>query len=131
LCFFFPPLSWILYSLSWSFPISFPFLKYKIMGFIVTFLHVHTIFFVVVVVHLFTCAYIVWVISPPCPLSQSFPPSPPQFQEGPVLPLSLILLKKRHKYNKKDKAFLLVELRIAIQRNSYYCFRVPMCYDPC
>jgi hypothetical protein len=35
-----------------------------------------------------------------------------------VLPLSLILLKRRQKINalKKDKAFLLVEIRIAIQR---------------
>jgi hypothetical protein len=30
---------------------------------------------------------------------------PPHFQEGPVLPLSLILLKKRHKHNKEDKVF--------------------------
>jgi hypothetical protein len=28
------------------------------------------------------------------------------------------LLKKRHKHNKEDKAFLLVELRIAIQKYS-------------
>jgi hypothetical protein len=56
---------------------------------------------------------------------------PSQFQAGPVLPLSLILLKKGHMHNKKDKAFLLVELRIAIQRDSYYCFHVLMCYDPC
>jgi hypothetical protein len=34
------------------------------------------------------------------------------------LPLSLILLKNRHKHNKKDKAFLLVELRTAIQKYS-------------
>jgi hypothetical protein len=27
-------------------------------------------------------------------------------------------LKKRHKHNKEDEAFLLVELRIAIQRDS-------------
>jgi hypothetical protein len=65
------------------------------------------------IIHLFTCTYIVWVISPPCssPL--------PQFQAGPVLPLLLILLKKRHKPKKEDKAFLLVELRIAIQK--YVC----------
>jgi hypothetical protein len=44
--------------------------------------------------------------------------SHPQFQAGPVLPLSLILLKKRHKHNKEDKTFLLVELRIAIQKYS-------------
>jgi hypothetical protein len=59
-----------------------------------------------------------------------FPPAPRQFQAGPVLPLSLILLKKRHMI-KIDKAFLLVELRIAIQKDSYYCFHVSMCYDPC
>jgi hypothetical protein len=34
-------------------------------------------------------------------------------------------------FNKKDKVFLLVELRIATQKDSYYCFHVPMCYDPC
>jgi hypothetical protein len=43
---------------------------------------------------------------------------PPHFQAEPVLPFSLILLKKRHKHNKEDKAFLLVELRIAIQKYS-------------
>jgi hypothetical protein len=83
------------------------------------------------VVHLFTCAYVVWVISPPCPPPPPFPPFPPQFQASPVLPLWLILLKKRHMHNKKDKAFLLVELRIAIQKDSYCCSHVPMCYDLC
>jgi hypothetical protein len=63
--------------------------------------HLFSFFFI----HLFTCAYIVWVISWPCPLL----PSPTQFQAGPVLLLSLILLKKRHKHNKEDKAFLLVK----------------------
>jgi hypothetical protein len=41
-------------------------------------------------------------------LFESFLPTaslPPQFQAGPVLPLSLILLKKRHKPNKEDNAF--------------------------
>jgi hypothetical protein len=41
------------------------------------------------------------------------------------------LLKKKHMHNNKGKVFLLVELRVAIQRDSYYCFHVPMCYDPC
>jgi hypothetical protein len=41
-------------------------------------------------------------------------PLPTHFQEEPVLPLSLILLKRRHKHNKEDKEFLLVEIRIAI-----------------
>jgi hypothetical protein len=48
------------------------------------------------------------------PPSPPLSPLPPQFQAGPVLPLSLILLKKRHKPDKEDKVFLLVELRIAI-----------------
>jgi hypothetical protein len=46
------------------------------------------------------------------------PPSPPQFQAGPFLHLSLVLLKKRDKPNKEDKVFLLAELRIAIQKES-------------
>jgi hypothetical protein len=47
------------------------------------------------------------------PLSCTLSPSPPQFQAGPVLPLSWILLNKGHMHNKKDKVFLVVELRIA------------------
>jgi hypothetical protein len=70
------------------------------------------------IIYLFTCAYIVWVISLLCPPPPPSPHFPPQFQAGPVLPLSLILLKKRDKHNKEDKVFLLVELRIAIQK--YY-----------
>jgi hypothetical protein len=52
--------------------------------------------------------------APYSPLS----PLPRHFQAEPVLSLSLILLKKRHKPNKEDKVFLLVELRIAIQKYS-------------
>jgi hypothetical protein len=70
------------------------------------------------IIHLFKCTYVVWVISPLCP-----PPPPsttfsPQFQASPVLPLSLVLLKKRDKLNKEDKVFLIAELRIAIQKYS-------------
>jgi hypothetical protein len=32
--------------------------------------------------------------------------------------------------NKKDKEFLLVEIRIAIQRESYYCFHAQVYYNP-
>jgi hypothetical protein len=46
------------------------------------------------------------------------PLSPHHFQAEPVLLLSLILFKRRHKHNKKDKAFLVLELRVAIQRDS-------------
>jgi hypothetical protein len=52
------------------------------------------------------------------PASPPFPPYSPHFQEEPVLPFSPILLKRRQSNNKKDKAFLLVEIRIAIQRDS-------------
>jgi hypothetical protein len=55
------------------------------------------------------------------------PHSSPLSPSVPGRNLSLISLKKRHKHNKEDKPFLLVELRIAIQRDSYYCFCVPMC----
>jgi hypothetical protein len=58
--------------------------------------------FIYFIIHLFTCAYIVWVISPPLPF-------PLQFQAGPVLPLSLILLKKRDKHKKEHKMFFLVK----------------------
>jgi hypothetical protein len=54
--------------------------------------------------HLFIYAYIVWAISPPYPHPHH-------------LPLSLILLKKDISI-RKTKHFLLVEIRIAIQRNS-------------
>jgi hypothetical protein len=51
------------------------------------------------------------------------------------------LLKRRHKHNREDKAFLLVELRIAIQRDSallscthvywsLHCFLIPCSYWP-
>jgi hypothetical protein len=40
---------------------------------------------------------------------------PLRFQAEPVLPFSPILLKRRQKHNKKDKVFLLVEIRIRIR----------------
>jgi hypothetical protein len=55
-------------------------------------------------IHLFTCAHIVWVISPPCPSPPTSPPLPTSSQAEPVLPLSIILLKRRHKHNKEDKS---------------------------
>jgi hypothetical protein len=42
------------------------------------------------------------------PLTPAFPLSP-YLQAETVLPSSLILLMRRHKHNKEDKAFLLVE----------------------
>jgi hypothetical protein len=64
----------------------------------------------------------------PLPPAPTLSPLPhPRFQAESVLPLSLILLKRRHKHNKKDKAFLLVELRTAIKRDSKHYFHVQMC----
>jgi hypothetical protein len=45
----------------------------------------------------------------PLPPSPILSPSTSHFQAEPVLPLSQILLKKRHKHNKEDKVFLLVK----------------------
>jgi hypothetical protein len=47
----------------------------------------------------------------PLPLSLTLFPS------CSLLPLFLILLKRRHKHNKEDKVYFLVELRRAIQRD--------------
>jgi hypothetical protein len=67
-------------------------------------------------IHLFICAYIVRAISPSCPtpLGPSSP-QPPHFQAEPVLHFSP---REDISNNKKDKEFLLVEIRIAIQRDS-------------
>jgi hypothetical protein len=54
------------------------------------------------------CMHCLGHFSPFAPLLQLLLPSPTQLQAEPVLPLSLILLKKIHKHNKKDKVFLLV-----------------------
>jgi hypothetical protein len=75
----------------------------------------HVLFFFNSFIHM--CIHCLGHFSPLLPLSCS-PCHPPCFQAEPVLPLSLILLKRRHKHNKKDKAILLLELRVAIQRDS-------------
>jgi hypothetical protein len=59
----------------------------------------------VFLIHLFICAYIVWAISPPCLPPLASPPNLSPFQADPVLPFSPILLKRRHKHNKKDSVF--------------------------
>jgi hypothetical protein len=74
----------------------------------------HFSFFGIFLILLFTCAYIVLGHFSPLPPPAPSSPFRPQFQAGPVLPLSLVLLKKRDKPNKEDKAFLQVELRITI-----------------
>jgi hypothetical protein len=57
------------------------------------------------------------------------PLPPPCFQAEPVLPFSPVPLKRRHKHSKKDKAFLLVEIRTAIQRDSRHCFYAQVYYN--
>jgi hypothetical protein len=52
------------------------------------------------------------------PQTLPYPSTSPFFQAEPVLPFSPNLLKRRHKHNKKDIAFLLVEIRTPIQRDS-------------
>jgi hypothetical protein len=54
-------------------------------------------FFFFLIIHLFTCAYIVWDICPPVPRPHPLPSNFPRFQAEPVLPLYLILLKRKHK----------------------------------
>jgi hypothetical protein len=71
--------------------------------------------------------YIVWAIPTPAP---SLYLHPPCFQAEPVLPSSPMFLKRRISDNKKDKAFLLVEIRIAIQTDSECCVHAQMCYNP-
>jgi hypothetical protein len=81
-------------------------LFFNLKFFLFIYSHVHTLF-----------GSFLYSPSLPHPLPSPHPHTP-QFQAGPVLPLSLILLKKRHKHNKEDKEFLLVELKIAIQSDS-------------
>jgi hypothetical protein len=67
---------------------------------------------------------------PPDP-SLSPPPPPPHFQAEPVLTFTTILLIREDiSNNKKDKMFLLVEIRIAIQRDSYHWFHAQVYYNP-
>jgi hypothetical protein len=54
-------------------------------------------FSAIFLIHLFTCVYIVWATSPPYLLHAPSPHHPPHFQAEPVLPISLILLKRKYK----------------------------------
>jgi hypothetical protein len=69
-------------------------------------------------IHIVICAHIVSAISSPLPFVPYLSPHQPIFQAEPVLNFSPVLLKRRHSNNKKDITFWLVEIRIAIQRNS-------------
>jgi hypothetical protein len=65
-------------------------------------------------------------------LDPSFSYAPPPSVPGKSCSTLITnFVEKLHKHNKEDKAFLLLELRIPIQRESYYWFHVPMCYNPC
>jgi hypothetical protein len=65
----------------------------RLLLFLFTYSHVHTLF----------GSFL--PLSPTPTLS----PHPPRFKADPVLPLSLILFKRRHKHDKEDKVFLLVK----------------------
>jgi hypothetical protein len=69
------------------------------------------IIIIIIIIHLFTCACIVWVISPSCPL-------PLPFQAEIVHAFLQFCGRVEISNNKKDIAFLLVEIRAAIQRDS-------------
>jgi hypothetical protein len=57
---------------------------------------------------LFICAYIVWVISSPMPLTS---------RQNLFCPFLQFCWREDISNNKKDKAFLLIEIRITIQRD--------------
>jgi hypothetical protein len=68
-------------------------------------------------IHLFIYAYIVWVISPPLFPGPSLPPpSPLGSSQNLFCPYLQFCWREDISNNKKDKAFLLVEIRIAIRR---------------
>jgi hypothetical protein len=68
----------------------------------------------------------------PAPLPHISPfPSSVSGRSCSACPCEWICWRKDISIIRKTKCFLLVELRIAIQKDSYYCSHVPMCYDPC
>jgi hypothetical protein len=74
-------------------------------------------FFFFILIFCYSFIHIVWVISPPC--------SPFLHHSPPLLPgttcsalISNFVEEKNISNNKKDKAFLLVEIRTATQRDS-------------
>jgi hypothetical protein len=76
---------------------------------------VYVYFFIII--HLFTCAYIVWVTSPSYPCPHHLTPSPP-FQEERVRTFLQFRWRLEISNNKKEIAFLLVEISTAIQKDS-------------
>jgi hypothetical protein len=68
-------------------------------------------------VHLFTCAYIVGAISSPCPWPPPSSPHPLTSRQNLFCPLLQFCWREDISNNKKDIAFLLAEIRIAIQRD--------------
>jgi hypothetical protein len=46
----------------------------------------------------------------------------------PGRPCSALISNFVKEHNKEGKVFLLVELRVAMQRDSWHCFHVQMCY---
>jgi hypothetical protein len=69
-------------------------------------------------IHLFMCAHIVWAIFSPCSPFPTSPPTPLASKLSLFSPFLQFCWRVDISNNKKDKAFLLVEIRIAIQRDS-------------
>jgi hypothetical protein len=67
-------------------------------------------------IHLFICVCIVWAISPPClpPLPQT--PTPLTSRQNLFCPFLQFCWRENIRDNKKDIAFLLVDITIATQR---------------
>jgi hypothetical protein len=59
-----------------------------------------------------------WAATPPAPGRTALPS------------WSLTLLKRKHKRNKKDEAFLVVETGIVTQGESRHCFHTQVCHNP-
>jgi hypothetical protein len=72
-------------------------------------------------IHLFICAYIVCSIFPPYPLVS---------RQNLFCPFLQFCWREDISNNKEDKAFLLVEIRIATQRQSQHCFHAQVYYNP-
>jgi hypothetical protein len=74
--------------------------------------------FFLLFIHLFICAYIVWAIPPPCSPPPSSFPIPLAFRQNLFWPLIQFCWREDISKNKKDIVFLLVEIRIVVQRDS-------------
>jgi hypothetical protein len=76
--------------------------------------NIHVLSYFIFFIHLFTCAYIVWAISPHYPTPPPSPHHPSLLPDRNCSAFISNFVEESINNNKKDKAFLLVEIRIAI-----------------